>query len=628
MVVDIVEHAGSGHPGAPLGMADIATVLWRNYLVFDPENPHHNLRDRVIFSNGHASALLYAVLYLSGYPVQLEDLKQFRTLGSRTPGHPEKDIEYGIETTSGPLGQGFANALGIALARDRLLSENKIKRAYSVYTFVGDGCLMEGISHEVASLAGTLGTQKFITLYDANQISIDGNIEGWFTEDVAQRFKAYGWHVIDGVDGHDFESIHQALADAQSIDTGPVLVIFKTIIGKGIVDWAGQAACHGQPLGPERYQRTVKALGGSAPFKVPSSIKETWLSNAPGLELDSPRLHLEDNTCYTTLFEKATNCVEKQATRKASQWVLSQLEHTGLMGGSADLSASNLTMTANAVVKSPKQLAGNYIHYGVREFAMAAIANGMALDRVLKPFVATFLVFSDYARSALRMSALMELPVIYVLTHDSIGLGEDGPTHQPVEHLAMLRATPNLNVWRPCDIEETVVAWELALKETRTPSCIVLSRQSLPALPGKQKTSIERGGYALKAEQHPDCVIVATGSEVAVAMEVGRLIENQHNKKVLVVSMPCMETFAQQSKDYQKQVIPEGVPVCVVEAATAQPWYQWAGPNGLIVSMDEFGLSAKGPAVLDYFGFSVDKVYVKVCEFLMLQVAFEESERD
>ena len=613
--LDMVEECGSGHPGAPLGMADFATVLWRHFLKYNPKLPSHPDRDRFVLSNGHASALLYALLHLSGFPVSIEDMKRFRQLGSHLAGHPEKNAELGIETTTGPLGQGLANAVGMAMSRDYLRSEKLASHQYTVWAFVGDGCLMEGVSHESASLAGTLGLDNLIVFYDANQITIDGHIDGWFQEDVKKRFEAYGWSVLDNVDGHDFKKIHESIQLALSLK-GPVLIKCLTSIGKGIPDWEGKHHCHGQALGEDRYQKTKEAIGVIKPFMVPEDIYDHWQTTQP-LYLEEQRqpITFANHTDFEQMFLEAKKTPQAMATRKSSQWVLERIKNKGLVGGSADLTASNLTKVSSSIPRTPEKIDGNYINYGVREFAMSAIANGMALDGNIIPYVATFLVFSDYAKNAIRMSALMKLQVIYIFTHDSIGLGEDGPTHQPVEQLTMLRATPNLNVWRPANTLETICAWESALKVTETPSCLVLSRQSIPAFTDITRDNVLRGGYCLIKPNAPAIVMVATGSEVSLALNVA---ESLISKGVLVqvVSMPCMEVFREQSSEYKANVIPHDVPVVAIEAGAKATWYEWVGRDGLVIGLDDFGMSGPGKEVMDIMNFSVEKVLKQVLSFM------------
>ncbi|MAJ82177.1 MAG: transketolase [Legionellales bacterium] len=614
--LDMVEECGSGHPGAPLGMADFATVLWRHFLKYNPKLPSHPDRDRFVLSNGHASALLYALLHLSGFPISIEDMKQFRQIGSHLAGHPEKNAALGIETTTGPLGQGLANAVGMAMSRDYLRSEKLASHQYTVWAFVGDGCLMEGISHESASLAGTLGLDNLIVFYDANQITIDGHIDGWFQEDVKKRFEAYGWSVIDNVDGHDFKEIHESIHHALSLK-GPVLIKCHTSIGKGIPDWEGKHQCHGQALGEDRYQKTKKAIGVIKPFMVPEDIYDHWQTSQPTYLMEEPvtPITLKDHTNFEQIFIEAKKMTQAIATRKSSQWVLERINRKGLVGGSADLTASNLTKVSTSIPRVPEKIDGNYINYGVREFAMSAIANGMALEGNIIPYVATFLVFSDYAKNAIRMSALMKLQVIYIFTHDSIGLGEDGPTHQPVEQLTMLRATPNLNVWRPANTLETICAWESALKEADTPSCLVLSRQSVPAFTNITRENVLRGGYCLLQPNAPVMVIVATGSEVSLALSVA---ESLNSKGVLiqVVSMPCMEVFREQSSEYKANVIPQDVPVVAIEAGAKATWYEWAGRDGLVIGLDDFGMSGPGKEVMEIMNFSKEKVLEQVLSFM------------
>ena len=612
LAIDMVEAAASGHPGAPLGMADIATVLWKEVLRYNPAVPASYDRDRVVLSNGHACAMLYAVLYLAGYPIEKKDLESFRQVGSITAGHPEREPDIGIEVSTGPLGQGVANAVGLAISR---AAKKAPDNDYWVYCFLGDGCLMEGVSYEACSLAGTLKLQNLIFLYDSNDISIDGHVGGWFADNVSERFKSQGWHVIDQVDGHDHQAIKQALIHAkQQSATAPTIIIFKTQIGRFIPDWAGEAICHGQPLGAERALATKQAMHmNGLPFELNEDVLKAWRTHSHS------RLSAAETTCparpdidWQTLFDWAYQQKGALATRVASFQVMDQLPDV-FITGCADLTGSVYTKyPKNALIKTEGGI-GNYIHYGVREFAMSAIGNGIAVDGFKIPVVGTFLIFSDYAKNAIRMSALMQLQVIYVLTHDSIGLGEDGPTHQPVEQLAMLRATPNLNVWRPCDLAETVVAWKHAYASSATPTSIVLTRQKIAQQEKRAMSEIEKGGYILKYQARPDLILIATGSEVELAMAVASGL-GQRGIAVQVVSMPCMELFRSQSSSYKARVLPVGVAKVAIEAAATQPWFEWVGSDGLVIGLDTFGESGPGDKVMSHYGFDAEKILQRVLE--------------
>lgn len=637
--IDAVEQAKSGHPGMPLGMADIATVLWNGFLRHSPTNPAWFNRDRFVLSNGHGSMLLYAILHLSGYSLSLDELKRFRQLHSKTPGHPEYAHTPGVETTTGPLGQGLANAVGMAIAEKHLSARfNRPGHPlvdHHTYAFVGDGCLMEGISHEVCSLAGTLALGKLIVFYDDNGISIDGEVVHWFTDNTAMRFEAYAWQVLGPIDGHDFDAIEQAIVAAKR-DPRPTLIICKTTIGLGSPR-AGTEAVHGAPLGPEGVQKTRDTFGWQHPaFNVPESLYVQWDYRERGKSLEAAWLQIcesyqktfpEDYQAFLAQIngdlpinwasltaQFIDECRQNQkalATRTCSQHCI---EYWGkflpaLLGGSADLTGSNLTNWSGSQAISSGDFSGNYLFYGVREFGMSAIMNGLALHGGVIPYGGTFLVFSDYARNAIRLSALMGVRVIYVLTHDSIGLGEDGPTHQPVEHAAMLRMTPGLDVWRPADLIETAVAWQKALERHDGPSCLLLSRQSLPVLNDVAQSSedIQKGAYILADTQgQPDLILIATGSEVHLALNAARQVKHM---KVRVVSMPCCERFLRQDPAYQEQVLPKAVRRrLAIEAAKSDYWYQFVGLDGQVMGVDRFGASAPAQDVYRDVGITVEKI--------------------
>jgi len=638
--MDAVQKANSGHPGAPMGMADIAEVLWRDVLKHNPANPGWLNRDRFVLSNGHGSMLIYSLLHLTGYDVTLDDLKAFRQLHSRTPGHPEYGYTAGVETTTGPLGQGLANAVGMALA-ERTLAAQFNREGFPIvdhftYCFAGDGCLMEGISHEACSLAGSLGLGKLVVFYDDNGISIDGDVSGWFADDTPSRFEAYGWQVIRQVDGHDAEEIAQALKTArQSLDR-PTLICCRTTIGFGAPNLAGSEKTHGAPLGDSEIQATRAALNWPyAPFEIPEAIRSEWDGRARGAALEAEWSALlsqysarfpEDAAELTRRMQGIlpTDAVAqldaaivetqarapKVATRKASQDAIEVVARAlpEILGGSADLGHSNLTVWSASQANTATNPAGNYLHYGVREFAMCAIMNGVALHGGFVPFGGTFLIFMEYARNAIRMAALMKQRVIYVFTHDSIGLGEDGPTHQPVEQMASLRATPGLDAWRPCDATETFVAWREAVVKTDGPTALCLSRQNLPTMPRSelQQTEIARGGYVLRAEQGVlDAILIATGSEVELAMAAAE----QLGAGVRVVSMPCTSRFDAQDRDYRDAVLPPAIRCrLAIEAGQPDGWYKYVGLDGGVVGMPRFGESGPGPAVMAHFGFTVDHV--------------------
>ena len=643
--MDTVQAANSGHPGAPMGMADMADVLWREFLRHNPKNPKFANRDRFVLSNGHASALLYSLLHLSGYNLSTDDLKNFRQLHSKTPGHPEYGYTDGVETTTGPLGQGIANAVGMALA-EKLLAAEFNRDGFAIvnhhtYVFLGDGCLMEGISHEVASLAGTLGLGKLIVLYDDNNISIDGKVDGWFTENIPQRFESYGWHVVPNVDGHHPDAIRAAIAAAQAETGKPSIICCKTLIGKGAATKEGSHKTHGAPLGAEEIAATRQHLGWPhAPFDIPAEIYAAWDATQKGekLEAEWNTLFADYQTQYPELaaefarrmagrlpenFDRAIDAAlseiaqkaEKIATRKASQNSIEVLAKVlpELVGGSADLTPSNLTDWSGSVSVT-KNGGGNYIHYGVREFGMAAMMNGMALHGGVKPFGATFLMFSEYARNALRMAALMKINPVFVFTHDSIGLGEDGPTHQPVEQTATLRLIPNMDVWRPCDTAESLIAWAEAVKASDHPSCLIFSRQNLPYIPRSTDTldKICRGGYVIQeAAGKAQAVIIATGSEVELALNAQKALAEQ-GIAVSVVSMPCTNVFDRQPAAYRAAVLPADLPKVAVEAGVSDGWYKYVGLNGKVVGLDRFGESAPADELFKLFGFTVENVVAAV----------------
>lgn len=648
--VDAVERANSGHPGMPLGMADIATVLWQEFLAHNPRNPQWLNRDRFILSNGHGSMLLYSLLHLTGYDLSIDDLKNFRKLHSKTPGHPEFGITPGVETTTGPLGQGLANAVGIALAEKILAVEFnrpqfKIIDHYT-YVFVGDGCLMEGISHEVASFAGTHGLGKLIVFWDDNGISIDGHTHGWFTEDVAKRFDAYRWQVISGVDGHDPDAVRLAIKEAQAVTDKPSLICCKTIIGFGAPHVNNSHVCHGSPLGAEEIRAMREHLGWThQAFVIPQEIYDFWnakqrgsareelwqeLFNAYSKEYQTlaqellRRLHGNLPSSWlkasSNHLQQTAAAGESLATRQASQKTLNIYgpELPELLGGSADLTSSNLTNWSGTKDITKVDAGGNYLRYGVREFGMFAIMNGLALYGGFIPYAGTFLVFASYGHSAIRMAALMKRRVIYVLSHDSIGLGEDGPTHQPVEQLAMLRATPNLSVWRPCDATETAAAWQSAILRLDGPTALILTRQKL-VIETKELQDLSlimRGGYILIDTQgQPDCILIATGSEVALARAVAIKL-NAVGQRVRVVSMPSQDIFDEQDDAYKNLVLPREVQKRVaVEAAASQSWHKYVGLHGKIIGLDRYGESAPAKILFEFFGFSEQNIASLISSF-------------
>ena len=648
--MDAVQRANSGHPGMPMGMADIAQVLWRDFLRYNPDHPQWADRDRFVLSNGHGSMLLYSVLYLTGYPLTIEDIKGFRQLGSKTPGHPEHDLALGIETTTGPLGQGLGNAVGMALA-EKMLALQFNRAGFDIvdhytYAFCGDGCLMEGVSHEACSLAGTLGLGKLIVFYDDNGISIDGKVVGWFTDDTPKRFAAYGWHVLPGVDGLDAAAVEKALRAARAEHERPSLICCKTIIGFGAPDRQGTKEAHGEALGAEEVQAARKTLGWAyAPFEVPDEIRAAWDHRKAGAQREQAwaelfaryakahpdlaeefqrrtRGDLPQNWGDTArlVLETLRKQSAPQATRQSSQAALNVLapELPELLGGSADLTGSNSTLFMGAQTITAADESGDYLHYGVREFGMTAIMNGIALHGGFIPYGGTFLVFSDYARNAVRLACLMQQRVILVYTHDSIGLGEDGPTHQPIEHLSSLRAMPHLNLWRPCDAAETALAWTLAL-ERHGPTALVLTRQALPQQPRTpaQLESIRRGGYVLiEPSGTPECLVIATGSEIGIAAQAVNTL-NGTGRRVRLVSMPSTETFEAQDAPYRDSVLPAAVTRrLAVEAGATQCWWRYVGLGGRVIGIDRFGASGKGADVLPHFGFTADNIVRQVRELL------------
>ncbi len=640
--MDAVQKANSGHPGAPMGMADIAEVLWRDYLNHNPTNPHWADRDRFVLSNGHGSMLIYSLLHLTGYPLPMEELKNFRQLHSKTPGHPEYGYTVGVETTTGPLGQGIANAVGFAIA-ERTLAAQFNRPGHEIvdhhtYAFMGDGCMMEGISHEVCSLAGTMKLGKLTAFYDDNGISIDGHVEGWFTDDTAARFEAYGWHVVRGVDGHDADSIKAAIEEAHNVTDKPSLLMCKTIIGFGSPKKAGTHDAHGAPLGADEVAATREALGWKYPaFEIPQDIYAQWDAKEAGKIKEAAwnekfavyaktypelaaefkrRVNGELPANWATESKKFIEQLQANpaniASRKASQ---NALEAFGkvlpeFLGGSADLAPSNLTIWSGSKSLNEDH-AGNYIHYGVREFGMSAIMNGIALHGGFIPYGATFLMFVEYARNAVRMAALMKIRSVFVYTHDSIGLGEDGPTHQPVEQMASLRVTPNMSTWRPCDQVESAVAWQYALARKDGPSALIFSRQNLAQQPrtAEQLANISKGAYILKdCVDQPELIFIATGSEVELAVAAADKL-TATGRKVRVVSMPSTDAFDKQDAAYRESVLPSAVSARVaIEAGIADYWYKYVGLNGAVVGMHTFGESAPAELLFKEFGFTVENV--------------------
>ena len=648
LAMDAVQAANSGHPGMPMGMAEIAIALWRRHLRHNPANSTWVDRDRFVLSNGHGSMLLYALLHLTGYDLPLAELKRFRQLGSMTPGHPERGVAPGVETTTGPLGQGLANAVGMALA-ERLLAREFNRPGLDIvdhytYAFVGDGCLMEGISHEACSLAGTLGLGKLVVLYDDNGISIDGHVRQWFTDDTPKRFEAYGWHVVPGVDGHDVEEVDAAIQAAQAERRRPSLICCKTVIAKGAPKKAGTHDAHGAPLGKEETEATRAAIGWPhPPFEVPRQVYEAWDGRVKGAALETAwnqrfvqyqrkfpdlaaqfRRRMADELPagwaehVRALVERMNVKAETVATRKSSQNALEGLAPTlpELFGGSADLTGSNLTTWSGSRLVTAEE-GGNYLSFGVREFGMSAIANGMALHGGFIPYVGTFLTFSDYSRNALRMAALMKLRSIFVFSHDSIGLGEDGPTHQSIEHAAALRLIPGMDVWRPSDSVESVVAWAAAIERKDGPTSLLFSRQNVQfqTRDGDAIAAIRRGGYVIADSPAPRAVIIATGSEVPLALGARAKLA-EAGIAVRVVSMPCTSAFDRQDAGYRERVLPCGVPRVAVEAGVTDYWRRYVGAvdsaHGAVVGIDRFGESAPGPELFKHFGFTVENVVAAV----------------
>ena len=652
LAMDAVQKANSGHPGAPMGMADIAEVLWNDFLKHNPQNPDWPDRDRFVLSNGHGSMLIYSLLHLSGYDLSMDDIKDFRQLHSRTPGHPEYGYTPGVETTTGPLGQGLANAVGMAVA-EKLMAARFNQGAHLIvdhrtWCFVGDGCLMEGISHEACSLAGTLGLGKLTVVYDDNGISIDGEVDGWFTDDTVKRFESYGWQVIADVDGHDPEAVSDAMNAAVADTARPTIICCKTVIGKGSPNKEGTEACHGAALGADEVALTRDSLGWTHPaFEIPDAIyrhwnavdsgasaEQEWRSRFEAFAKEHPALAEElsrrtagelPEAFLTGIDEFVANCVAGEssvASRKASQQVLEAIGPTlpELLGVSADLAGSNLTLWAGAKGADNSGEEANYIFYGVREFAMAAMMNGMALHGGFIPYGGTFLIFMEYARNAVRMAALMKQRVIYVFTHDSIGLGEDGPTHQPVEQLAAMRSTPNLDTWRPCDTVESSIAWRQGILRKDGPTALVLSRQTLPHQVGSAErvADVARGGYVLLEEQGElEAIIIATGSEVALAVDAATQL-GASGRGVRVVSMPCAEVFERQDAAYRESVLPSHVLARVaVEASHKDWWFKYVGLDGRVVGMSSFGESAPGSDLMREFGFTVDAVLEAVEDVIL-----------
>ena len=646
--IDGVQRANSGHPGMPMGMAEIATALWKKHLNHNPSNPHWFNRDRFVLSNGHGSMLLYSLLHLTGYDISIDDLKNFRQLKSKTPGHPEFDLDLGIETTTGPLGQGIANAVGMAISEKMLAAEFNTSNLNPIdhytYTFLGDGCLMEGISHEACSFAGTHQLGKLICFYDQNGISIDGEIENWFTDDTVKRFDSYGWQTIS-VDGHDVDAISSAIELAKEESAMPTMIFCKTTIGFGSPNKSGTSDAHGSPLGDEEILKTREALGWMhEPFDIPGSVYEDWNAVSDGQsknkEWDSVMASLKEENAekYNELarrisgdlpkdFEKKYNdflqhCDTENAsmaTRKASQVCLDFFvkEMPELVGGSADLTPSNNTFSKSSTTFSNENPTGNHINYGVREFGMSAIMNGMVLHGGIKPYGATFLVFTDYARNAIRLSALMGIPNIFVYTHDSIALGEDGPTHQPVEHMVTLRSTPNLNNWRPADLVETAVAWENAVTSTKTPTCLIFSRQNTSPITrdANQISNIKKGGYFIRESAEAQITLMASGSELQMMLDAADAL-NEEGIVSNVVSMPCLDIFLASSDEYQSSIVKKDLPILVAELAHPNSWYKLLNKTDKVLGIETFGESAPANILLDHFGFTTPNV-IKMAKSLL-----------
>lgn len=651
LAMDAIDKAKSGHPGAPMGMANMAEALWRHAYKHNPKNPNWVNRDRFVLSNGHASMLLYSLLHLTGYNLSMDDIKNFRQLHSKTPGHPEIDRTEGVDIGTGPLGQGIATAVGMALA-EKLLAKKFNKNGHNIvdhktWVFLGDGCLMEGVSQEAISLAGTWKLNKLIAFYDDNNISIDGNVKGWFTEDVAKRFKACGWHVIKDIDGHSPKELDKAIKEAMEEDEKPVLIMCKTIIGYGSPNKAGKSSCHGSPMGAEENEATKKALGWNyAPFKIPEHIYKAWDCTEKGQKANDEwdkdfaayakeypelaheftrRMNGEFTKEYAEAFETLFNALlteqEEIATRVAGKKVLDAVASAlpELLGGSADLTGSVGTFHAGSQSLDPEKFDGNYIHYGVREFAMSTVMNGLSLHGGFIPYGGTFLVFSDYAKNAIRLAALSKIRGIWVLTHDSIGVGEDGPTHQPIEQISALRLTPNVDIWRPCDTVESAAAWKAGIEKQDGPTCLAMSRQNLKPKPHtkEQLNDIAKGAYILSdCGTAPDLILIATGSEVELAMESAKTLKEQ-NINVRVVSMPCADVFDRQDKEYKEQILPDACRKRIaIEAASADFWYKYTGLDGAVIAMTTFGESAPAGKLFPYYGFTTENIVAKAKELL------------
>ena len=639
--IDAVQKANSGHPGMPMGMAEIATALWKNHLKHNPSNPHWFNRDRFVLSNGHGSMLLYSLLHLTGYDISMSDIKDFRKLKSKTPGHPELDLDCGIETTTGPLGQGIANAVGMAISEKILSAEFNTEKLKPVdhytYAFLGDGCLMEGISHEACSFAGTHNLGKLICFYDQNGISIDGEIENWFTDDSVKRFDSYGWQTIC-VDGHDVDEVDKAIISAKEESIRPTMIFCRTTIGFGSPNKSGTSDVHGAPLGDDEIEKTRKVLDWKyEPFEVPQHVYEYWDAKSSGTELNNSwdQLLIEykksDDNKHKELLRRISgkvtdnfderyieflqSCNEENsamATRKASQLCLDFFvkELPELVGGSADLTPSNNTFSKSSATFSNSNPTGNHINYGVREFGMSAIMNGMVLHGGIKPYGATFLVFTDYARNAVRLSALMKLPNIFVYTHDSIALGEDGPTHQPVEHLVTLRSTPNLESWRPADLVETAVAWKNAVKSKDSPTCLIFSRQNTSAISRNQNQidNIDKGGYLVKENDNASISLVASGSELQLILDAAEALEKDFGIASNVISMPCLDRFLDNEDDYHSSILKPNLPILVVELSHPNSWYKLLNKKDKVLGVETFGESAPANILLEHFGFTTPNV--------------------